>query len=76
MRDTDKLECNYMRVVATMKGNKAIGYKDQFMTLMSFMLKKRRLMENMNMITKYVKCCHMKEGLDFLFMTLKSPKTC
>lgn len=76
MRDTDKLEHNYTRAVGTMKDNKAIGYKDRFMILISFMLKKRRLMENMNMITKYVKCYHMKEGLDFLFITIKSPGIC
>lgn len=70
MRDTDKLECIQRRAVRTMKGHKAAGYTEQLMTLIIFMLKKRRLMGNTNMIGKYVKSCHRKEGSDLLFITL------
>lgn len=72
MRDIYKLECIFRRALGTTKGHKAIRYKDQLMTLISFMLKKRRFMENMNIVSKYVKFCYVKKELDFLFIT---PKT-
>lgn len=71
MRDIDKLECIRRRAVGTMKDQKATGYKEQLMTLISFMLEERIHMENVNLATKYVKSCHMKEGVDLFFIILK-----
>lgn len=36
MRDIDKLECTHRRLVGTMKGHKAIGYKERSMTPILF----------------------------------------
>ena len=54
-----------------MKGHKDMGYKEQLMTLISFMLKMRSCVENVKMATKHVISCHMKRGVDLLFITLR-----
>ena len=70
MRDFDKLEWIYKEAAGTMKGHKDMGYKEQLMTLVSFMLKIRSCVENVKIATKHVINCHMKQGVDLLFITL------
>lgn len=72
MRVINKLEYIYRRAVGSMKFYKAILFKGKLKTLISFMLKKKRLMESMNMVAKHIKVCYVQEELDFLFIT---PKT-